>query len=760
MLDRVVYCAFDGAWLHRRNSGEHFGVLTSENILHEDPKTISAFKVIAYKFISLDRVSQRKTGTSMVRAGNSWSQTSKGMEAEAILAIMQQRSAQLKAADVTLCMAVDGDLSTHEVLNGFKDILIALVRDFGHLRKGVIKLLADKLYAEFAHFQDTIVRWYTSCVYTGAQHASDGEPKAKPTGAAAPQNVNSGKRKAGRIESYAWTQDEFRGYFLNLPAHLQGDHSHCPKASMCSISAEYVPPEHNLLKCKDKEKINRFKKMLNGVLALSGLDVAMSDIRTCRAESFHSFRTTFTPKDIAYSVSAEARCCLAVSVLNDGFAETFAALLTAANITVTPQQLRLVDSMDQFRRRECMRAFKSEEAARATRKASVEEEREDRMPVNWLLGLNTVPMYGKRARTESTSAPPSALAQALLRLAPSPAPFWETAGSNTNLCPRCRKFPAGRDFTLCGGCMVLFTVFDDDTKEYVIGPEAPRAARININLEEASVNQPGTSDDVAIGVLNDVRTVSECKDRDARVMRTADHNYVVDSDPSVPYVSATELVARQFAPFDENMAANAAAIKQSKKRKGSEVDGESMKLLWKANRQKGETLHTRIDVVLRTGESSTDSIADDKAFANFLQLWSINASRFTSFRSEWAVFDEECGIAGTIDFVGFVAAREVEIWDWKRVAHIDITSSRGRTGLATSACKDVQDCNYSRYLLQLHIYARILERRYGLTVRRVIMVQLHPDQPEAQIFGLRDSHLDGIVEMLFNERKAARQQTL
>jgi len=438
-LSLILYCAFDGGWLHRRHSGEHLGVITSENLFdHEGLQdSLSCFKVLAYKFIALDRSASHETGFLTLRAGNSISQTSQGMESEALLAVMLHLAPFLRAAKVKLCIALDGDLSNHDVLRGFSDVISNLVRDFGHLRKSAIKLLDDKKNVEYVHFKDVIIRWYTSCVYTGAQPRDD----AVPASSSAHTHQQAGS-SSDRIANYQWSQDEFRRYFLNLVEHLRGKHKACPPASPCVLSPEYELQEPHLQKCKDTRKIEGLKALLQAIIDLSGTDLAMTDVRTCRAESFHAFRTGFAPKDADFSVSAEARCCVAVSVLNDGFEVTFRSVLKAMSIQLGSEHSQLIQQLDAHRRSECLRAFEDEKQKRLARATAAQDRRDEKMPVDWMKGQSSVPLYGPQKRTA---------AKLPLGDGPSARPFFTPSGCETKvpLCERCKRYRCDDDFVLC-----------------------------------------------------------------------------------------------------------------------------------------------------------------------------------------------------------------------------------------------------------------------------------------------------------------------
>ena len=101
-------------------------------------------------------------------------------------------------------------------------------------------------------------------------------------------------------------------------------------------------------------------------------------------------------------------------------------------------------------------------------------------------------------------------------------------------------------------------------------------------------------------------------------------------------------------------------------------------------------------------------------------------------RTEWAVFDEEAGVAGTIDSVWEDGEGRLLIVDWKRckpgggrggLSERDVAYG-GRSGFGP--CADLPDTAYSHYCVQLNLYKRILERSYGMEVHGMHLAQFHP----------------------------------
>jgi len=102
-----------------------------------------------------------------------------------------------------------------------------------------------------------------------------------------------------------------------------------------------------------------------------------------------------------------------------------------------------------------------------------------------------------------------------------------------------------------------------------------------------------------------------------------------------------------------------------------------------------------------------------------------------AYRTEWRIFDEEYGVAGTIDMVAKNGA-EFEMYDWKRSLKVidkitgkAITENRWDQGFGM--LKDIDDTSYNQYCLQQSIYRYILEQNYEIEISKMYLVVLHPD---------------------------------
>ena len=124
------------------------------------------------------------------------------------------------------------------------------------------------------------------------------------------------------------------------------------------------------------------------------------------------------------------------------------------------------------------------------------------------------------------------------------------------------------------------------------------------------------------------------------------------------------------------------------------------------------------------------------------------------YRVEWMIFDEEVRLAGSIDFVAENPDGTLTIYDWKRCKEIKKTNRFGTFAL-TECISHLPDTNYWHYALQLNTYKTILERKYGKTIKQMMLVALHPNLPTYQVYTV--PHLVGEMAELFALRHLQTQ---
>jgi ATP-dependent exoDNAse (exonuclease V) beta subunit len=96
------------------------------------------------------------------------------------------------------------------------------------------------------------------------------------------------------------------------------------------------------------------------------------------------------------------------------------------------------------------------------------------------------------------------------------------------------------------------------------------------------------------------------------------------------------------------------------------------------------------------------------------------------YRTEWMIYDPEHQIAGSIDMVYKNDDGTLSIYDWKRVKEINKNECWGKFS-TLETINHIPDTNFWHYTIQLNMYKRILERNYGVVIRDLYLVRLHPN---------------------------------
>ncbi|MBQ7851721.1 MAG: hypothetical protein IKA19_02410 [Muribaculaceae bacterium] len=121
------------------------------------------------------------------------------------------------------------------------------------------------------------------------------------------------------------------------------------------------------------------------------------------------------------------------------------------------------------------------------------------------------------------------------------------------------------------------------------------------------------------------------------------------------------------------------------------------------------------------------SSESDETFDLFLQF----AKKYVlqPYRTEWRIFYEEYGIAGTLDFLEYRDG-QFNIYDWKRSEKLVVNgvvekeSRYRKTALPPIA--HLSDTTFYHYALQVSIYRYILEKKYGINVSQSRLAVFHP----------------------------------
>lgn len=203
--------------------------------------------------------------------------------------------------------------------------------------------------------------------------------------------------------------------------------------------------------------------------------------------------------------------------------------------------------------------------------------------------------------------------------------------------------------------------------------------------------------------------------------------------------SWTETISSYFNPFDKERIASFVAQKRG-------CSPEELIAEWENQTRLGTQLHANIEQYLLSLPYEENDVFWQ--FKNF-----ITNHPMKPFRTEWAIYDEESRIAGTIDSLDFHVANIM--LDWKRSKNlidkngqVINNSFKGETGLGVLS--HLPDCSFYHYAMQQSGYRYILKKNYGIEINGCWLVVFHPSLPNYQLIKL--PYLENEVKAVLAER--------
>jgi hypothetical protein len=156
---------------------------------------------------------------------------------------------------------------------------------------------------------------------------------------------------------------------------------------------------------------------------------------------------------------------------------------------------------------------------------------------------------------------------------------------------------------------------------------------------------------------------------------------------------------------------------------------DDIKAAWEANRVDGSNRGTEAHLQMELFMNSLPCRTADPEVVTGLKFVREQLAPLgvTAYRTEWEIFAEPEGIAGSIDFVGRLPSGKLVIVDWKRCKHLDGDVVSKYNKKMRAPLQMMHDSSGCRYTLQLSVYAYILQRYYGEEVDGLALCSLHPE---------------------------------
>jgi len=220
----------------------------------------------------------------------------------------------------------------------------------------------------------------------------------------------------------------------------------------------------------------------------------------------------------------------------------------------------------------------------------------------------------------------------------------------------------------------------------------------------------------------------------------------------------SSLAAAPFAPFDaENMSRMCAG-----KGKYVGMTAREVRDAWALTGLSARTMGTEMHSIIEDfmgGAHSLTQCADRASAAGLSKEWTqfgkwladTQTKRgLRTFQQEWRVGDPGSRVAGTVDYISEAGPNyrrgdggtdvatpkgRIVIYDWKRSKLI---SKAKNEASAMCGLTHLRDNNFTKYSLQLNIYAELIERNYNLTVVGLYIVQFHETRKAYKEFAAAD----------------------
>lgn len=226
------------------------------------------------------------------------------------------------------------------------------------------------------------------------------------------------------------------------------------------------------------------------------------------------------------------------------------------------------------------------------------------------------------------------------------------------------------------------------------------------------------------------------------------HIYTIDGDSS--FMSVTTWNHMHFAPFNADQIIE--KMMKGRNWNNSKYFGmtpDEIKDSWEQNRDQaaeaGTKMHFDIECSYNGAEIHNESIEWE-----FFQKFHADHTHLKPYRTEWMIWDKELQFAGSIDMVFENDDGTLSIYDWKRCKEIKKTN---RWQSATTECiAHLEDCNFNHYSLQLNTYKALLEKNYGVRIKDMFLVCMHPNNANKSYIKLQVREMPDEIRKLFQLR--------
>jgi ATP-dependent exoDNAse (exonuclease V) beta subunit len=188
-------------------------------------------------------------------------------------------------------------------------------------------------------------------------------------------------------------------------------------------------------------------------------------------------------------------------------------------------------------------------------------------------------------------------------------------------------------------------------------------------------------------------------------------------------ISGTSFLSQFFEKFD----ADAIATKLSKFPINKKNKMTKAKFLreWKEGAEHGTRVHLLIESYLLRQDIQKTKVEFRDIAKSFWGITYLTENGITNCTPEFIVYNEEFGIAGQIDLLQ-EDDTTFSLYDWKTNKRLDTTSKYGKK--ASAPISHLDDCHYTKYMLQLNLYAYMYSKATGKECKSLHLIHLEEDR--------------------------------
>ena len=180
---------------------------------------------------------------------------------------------------------------------------------------------------------------------------------------------------------------------------------------------------------------------------------------------------------------------------------------------------------------------------------------------------------------------------------------------------------------------------------------------------------------------------------------------------------------------------------------------DEIKKLWEDNGKKASEAGTKMHYDIECYYNDMDiEVEEDCIEWNYFEKFEEEiGGKKEPYRTEWMVWDDELKFAGSIDMTYINPDGTIDIYDWKR--SVGIKKENKWRSSTTKCIKHLPDSNFWHYSLQLNTYKALLEKNYGVKVKDMYLVCLHPNNENKSYQRIQVADLEKEVKDLFDLRR-------